>query len=89
MSSDHRATNFVLIEDDINWYIALSSLVLTGREISSMMSRASARARLKAAIITTGCIFRSSWGRAWARISPAAEHQLTALVMNPKLGYLI
>ena len=59
------------MEEDINWYIALSSLMFTGSEISSIMSKASARARLKAAIMTTGCILRSSWGKACASISPA------------------
>jgi len=50
----------VPIDEDMSWYIALSSLTFTGNEISSMMSRASARARLKAAIMTTGCMLRSS-----------------------------
>ena len=54
MSSDQRDTNFVPMEEDISWYMALSSLMFTGREISSTMSSASARARLKAAIMTTG-----------------------------------
>ena len=48
------------MDEDINWYMALSSLMFTGCEISSTMSRASARARLKAAIMTTGCMLRSS-----------------------------
>ncbi len=48
ISSDHRATNLVPIEEEMSEYIALSSCMSTGREISSMMSRASARARLKA-----------------------------------------
>ena len=48
------------IEEEINWYMALSSLISTGNEISSTISRASARARLKADIITTGWMFRSN-----------------------------
>lgn len=60
------------IEDEIKLYMALSSLTLTGREISSTISRASARALLKADIMTTGWMFRSNCGRACARISPAA-----------------
>ena len=60
MSSDQRETNFVPMEEDISWYMALSSLIFTGREISSTMSRASASARLKAAIMTTGWIFLSN-----------------------------
>ena len=73
ISSDHLETNFVPIEEEIRLYIALSSLMFTGREISSTICRASARARLKAEIITTGCMLRSSCGSAWARISPARE----------------
>jgi hypothetical protein len=42
------------MEDEINWYMALSSSMSTGREISSIISRASLRAALKADIITTG-----------------------------------
>ncbi len=72
MSSDHLETNFVPMDEEISWYIALSSLMSTGREISSMISRASLRACLKAEIMTTGWIFRSNCGRACARISPAA-----------------
>ena len=75
MSSDQRETNFVPMEEDMSWYIALSSLTFTGKEISSMISRASFRARLKAAIMTTGWMFRSSWGSACARISPAKVGQ--------------
>ena len=71
IKSDHLATNFVPIEEEIRLYMALSSLISTGNEISSMMLRASARARLKAAMIWTGWILRSSCGRACARISPA------------------
>ncbi len=55
-------------------YIALSSLMLTGSDISSIMSSASANACLNAEIMTTGWMLRSSWGRAWARISPANPH---------------
>ena len=54
ISLDHRATNFVPIEDEMSSYMAESSLMSTGREISSMMLRASARAFLKAEIMTTG-----------------------------------
>ncbi len=60
------------IEDEIKLYMALSSLMLTGREMSSTISRASARALLKADIMTTGWMFRSNCGNACARISPAA-----------------
>lgn len=63
------------IEDEIKLYMALSSLTLTGREISSTISRASARALLKADIMTTGWMFRSNCGKACARISPAAMCQ--------------
>ena len=59
------------IEDEIRLFIALSSLMLTGREISSIMFKASVRARLNAEMMTTGCIFRSSCGKACASISPA------------------
>ena len=42
------------MEDEIKLYMALSSLMSTGNEISSIISKASARARLKAEMITTG-----------------------------------
>ena len=48
------------IEEAIRSYMAWLLLMSTGKEISSMILRASARARLKAAIMTTGCMFRSS-----------------------------
>ena len=54
MSSDHLETNLVPIEEEIRLYMALSSSISTGNEISSMISRASARARLNAEMITTG-----------------------------------
>ena len=73
ISSDHLETNFVPIEEDISWYMALSSSISTGREISSMISRASFRACLKAEMITTGWMLRSNCGRACARISPAGK----------------
>lgn len=63
------------IEDEIKLYMALSSLTLTGREIASTISRASASALLKADIMTTGWMFRSNCGKACARISPAAMCQ--------------
>jgi hypothetical protein len=81
MRSDHRETNLVPIEDEMRLYMALSSLMSIGVEISSMISRASARARLKAAMMTTGWMLRSSWGRAWARISPA--RMMTVVVPSP------
>ena len=59
------------IEEEMIWYMAWSSFTLTGSEISSIIARASARALLKADMMTTGCILRSSCGRAWANISPA------------------
>lgn len=71
MSSDHLETNLVPIEDEIRLNMALSSLTSMGREISSIISSASFNARLKAEMMTTGWMFRSSWGRAWASISPA------------------
>lgn len=70
---DQRETNFVPMEEEISWVIASSSVMSTGLEMEVMMSRASARARLKADIMTTGWMLRSSWGRAMARISPAAR----------------
>lgn len=68
------------IEDEIKLYMALSSLMLTGREMSSTISRASARALLKADMMTTGWIFRSNCGKACARISPAAGCQLRSFI---------
>lgn len=59
--------------------MALSSLTSMGREMSSMISRASLRARLKAEMMTTGWMLRSSCGRAWARISPAVRCQYTSI----------
>ena len=56
-------------------YMALSSLTLTGNDISSTILSASAKARLKADMMTTGWIFRSSCGRACASISPAEDRQ--------------
>lgn len=53
----------------------LSSEVLTGMEMSWTIVRASASARLKACIMTTGWMLRSSCGRACAKISPAAGSQ--------------
>jgi hypothetical protein len=75
MSFDHLEENFVPIELDMSPYIDSSLWMSTGREISSIMSKASARARLKAEMMTTGWIFRSSCGRACARISPALSSQ--------------
>ena len=75
ISWDHRDTNLVPIEEDIRPYMALSSSTSIGREMSSIISRASFRARLKAAMMTTGWMFRSSWGRACANISPAVPSQ--------------
>ena len=60
ISLDHRETNLVPIEEEIRLYMALSSDMLTGSDIFSTMSSASARARLNADIMTTGCMFRSS-----------------------------
>ena len=77
--SIHRETNLVPIEDEMSWYMALSSSTSIGREISSMISRASFRARLKAEMMTTGWMLRSSWGRACARISPAGRGVSTSL----------
>jgi hypothetical protein len=51
-------------------------LMSIGREISSMISSASLSARLKAEMMITGWMLRSSWGSACARISPAIHtHQ--------------
>lgn len=75
------------IEDEIKLYMALSSLMLTGLEMSSMISRASARALLKADIITTGWMFRSNCGKACARISPAAMFQLRSFISRYGSGY--
>ena len=71
MRSDHLETYLVPIEDEISLFMAWSSLMSIGREMSSMISRASLRARLKAEMMTTGWMLRSSWGRDCARISPA------------------
>ncbi|KAG7100973.1 hypothetical protein HYQ44_019454 [Verticillium longisporum] len=49
--SDHRDTNLVPMEEEMRLYMALSSVVSMGVEISSTISRASFNARLKAAII--------------------------------------
>lgn len=62
----------------MSFVMAASSLTSIGVETSSMISRASCRARLKAEMMTTGWILRSSWGRAWARISPARGGQSTS-----------
>lgn len=75
------------IEDEIKLYIALSSLMLTGRDMSSIISRASARALLKADIITTGWMFRSNCGKACARISPATMCQLRSLISQYRSVY--
>lgn len=75
------------IEDEIKLYMALSSLMLTGREMSSTISRASARALLKADIMTTGWIFRSNCGKACARISPAAMCQLRSIMSRYRSVY--
>ena len=75
MRSDHRDTNFVPIDDEMSCCMALSSLTSIGREMSSMISSASLSARLKAAMMTTGWMLRSSWGSACARISPAVPNQ--------------
>jgi hypothetical protein len=75
ISSDHLETNFVPMEEDISWYMAWSSSMSTGREISSIISRASLRACLKAEMITTGWMFRSNCGSACASISPAVRRQ--------------
>lgn len=85
INSDHLETNFVPIEDEISWYMALSSLIFTGNEISSTIFRASARARLKADIMTTGWMFRSNCGRACASISPAIDRQLMSREIEPLL----
>lgn len=85
ISSDHLETNFVPIEEEISWYMALSSLMFTGNEISSTMFKASARARLNADITTTGWMFRSSCGRACASISPAMDRQFMSREIEPLL----
>jgi hypothetical protein len=71
MRSLHRETNFVPMEDEMSPNMARSELTSMGREISSTISSASLRARLKAEMMTTGWMLRSSSGRAMARISPA------------------
>lgn len=53
--------------------MALSSFTSIGREMSSMIWSASLSARLKAEMMTTGWMLRSSWGSACARISPAVH----------------
>lgn len=73
MRSDQRDTNLVPIEPEMSLYICLSSLMSTGFEMPLTINWASARARLKAEMMTTGWILRSSWGRACARISPAIK----------------
>lgn len=73
MRSDHLETNLVPMDEEIRPYMALSSWISIGRETSSIIWRASARARLKAEMMTTGWMFRSSWGIDWARISPAGH----------------
>lgn len=73
MRSDHLETNLVPMDEEIRPYMALSSLISIGREISSVIWRASDRARLKAEMMTTGWMFRSSWGIACASISPAIQ----------------
>ena len=69
------------MEEEMSWYIALSSLMSTGMETEVMIARASARARLKAEMMTTGWMLRSSWGRAWARISPAGNESVCQLAV--------
>ena len=64
INSEYRDIVFVPMEDSMREIMASSSFVLTGIETSLTIVRASARARLKACIITTGWMLRSSCGRA-------------------------
>lgn len=75
MRSDHLETNLVPIDALMRPYISLSLSMSMGSEMSSTISRASCSALLKAWMITTGCMLRSSSGRAIARISPAIRSQ--------------
>jgi hypothetical protein len=53
--------------------MSVSEEMSTGMEIFCIVARASERADLKALIMTTGWIFRSSRGKEYARISPASQ----------------
>lgn len=57
---DHLEVNFVPIEDEMRVYICSSLVVSTGIEMSSIVARASDSARLKAEMMTTGWMLRSS-----------------------------
>lgn len=63
MRSDQREENLVPMEVLIRASISVSEEMLTGRDILEMVSRASFKADLKARMITTGWMFRSSKGK--------------------------